>query len=148
MKRYRLRNHPTDEQVKNNANLVMHYSSMIRDSPAYYQQIQQRSIAVKRDLEYEDEDSRPGEKPTYPSHFQTIAPSYNSNPIIQKLIESDVEKLQNPHIRRQNALHNPLVVEWIITLLEELHLNHLREVRNSSELYLGREEHGINGNPH
>ena len=125
-------NHPTDDQVRNDAkgkaNLLLQNSGLIRDSDPSYVLLKHKAQAVKRDLEYEDKNSRPREKPILPSLFITHAIPYTNSPIIHRLFESDPEKLKNPHIRRQQALLHPLVVEWMSTFQAEINLNFLRKV--------------------
>ena len=121
---------------------------MIRDSPAFYKNLQQEAIGLKRDLEYEDSDSRKNEYPTYTSHFRTISPAYQHAPIIHRLLAESIEDLRNPMKRKQRALLNPGVVEWVIALLAELDVRYLTKIRYDRDIYLSRVEHGANGNPH
>ena len=144
---------PTEEELRNNifnnkASMLLQYSYLIRDSPAMYRSLSQEAVGVKRDLEYEDEMTRPGETPTYCSHFRTIAPPYTIAPYIHRLLASTYEDLTNPIKRRNQALLNPVIVVWVIAFLAELDIKHLVKERYSSDLYLARAENGDNGNPH
>ena len=146
-------NLPTREQISNDllkgkTGVIFQYTPLIRDSKAFWSSEKNEALGVKLDLEFEDHVSRTGETPTYASHFRTFAPPYTSAPYIHKLLAANDEDLRNPLKRRQQALRNPVVVAWVISFLAELDLCHLVKERYDSDLYLGRIEHGANGNPH
>ena len=75
------------------ASFLMQYAHLVPDTNPFYQRLKQESVAFKRDGEYQNVLTRPGETPTHPSHFRTFAPPYTSAYYIQRLVADKNEDL-------------------------------------------------------
>ena len=137
-----------DSLEKKTAFLLMQKTAMIRDTPAYFKLLQQETVGAKRDFIYMDPVTRPNQPPTYPAWFKTFAPPYNCVPYLHRLFTTDKNDLKDPGKRKRQALLNPGVVEWVISLLAELDVKYLRSIRYKADWFWARNEHGSNGNPH
>ena len=86
--------------------------------------------------------------PTLASLFRTIAPPYCKASYLHKLFSDNEEDLKNHLKRKYNALLHPTEIEWVTSLLAELDVTYLSQIRYSMDWYVARNEHGNNGNPH
>ena len=128
---------------------VMQYTPMTRDSKEYWKCELQNEIGTKRDLEYMSAEGRPDVKySTLAAVFRTMAFPYTSAYYFHRLFSNKEEELANLTIRRCKVLVNSTAIEWIGSLLAELNLKYLAFCRYQHSFYVGRDEKGLNGNPH
>ena len=73
---------------------------------------------------------------------------YTSAYYFHRLFSTTEEELMNLTIRRSKVLVNSTAIEWIGSLIAELDLQYLAFYRYQHSFYVGRDEKGLNGNPH
>ena len=94
-------------------------------------------------------EDRPDVKyPTLAAVFRTMAFPYTSAYYFHRLFSDKEEELANLTIRRSKVLVNSTAIEWVGSLLSELDSKYLAFYRYQHSFYVGRDEKGLNGNPH
>ena len=136
------------EEVTDISRFIMQYTPMTQDSKEYWKCQLQNEIGTKRDLEYMSEDRPDVKYPTWAAVFRTMAFPYTSAYYFHRLFSDKEEELANLTIRRSKVLVNSTAIEWVGSLLSELDLKYLAFYRYQHSFYVGRDEKGLNGNPH